>query len=152
MFIVNTAFHLASECQPVRFGNHSSGYLTWGDKYDNGYSFFSYPYFDPKVLAYVENTKFPFTIGEFISQSALNYSASAFTGDVLFLAAQYDLIFCGGDCVGLYGTQSAAKEAFPKAKSWERYIQPHVGHGINLHYNASGAYSVIIYWAERHRF
>lgn len=152
MFVGNTAFHLASESDPARFRNHSSGYLTWGDKYDNQYSFFSYPYFDPKVLTYAESTKFPFTIGEFISQSALNYSASAFAGDVLFLAAQHDLIFCGGDCVGLYGTQSAAKEAFPKAKSWERYIQPHVGHGINLHYNSSGAYGVIMDWAERHGF
>jgi pimeloyl-ACP methyl ester carboxylesterase len=152
MFVGNTAFHLASESQPSRFANRSSGYLTWGDKYDNQYSFFSYPYFDPKVLTYAESTKFPFTIGEFISQAALNYSASAFTGDVLFLAAQHDLIFCGGDCVGLYGTQSAAREAFPNAKSWERYIQPNVGHGINLHYNASGAYGVIMNWAEQHGF
>lgn len=152
MFVGNTAFHLASESQPSRFGNHSSGYLTWGDKYDNQYSFFSYPYFDPQVLSYAESTKFPFTIGEFISQSALNDSASTFTGDVLFLAAQHDLIFCGGDCVGLYGTQSAAEEAFPRAKSWEKYIQPNAGHGINLHYNASGAYGLIMNWAQKHGF
>ena len=152
MFVGNTAFHLASENQPGRFANHSSGYLTWADKYDNQYTFLSYPYFDPKVLVYTESTKFPFTIGEFISQTALNYSATAFTGDVLYMAGQHDLIYCGWDCVGLFGAQSAAKEAFPKAKSWERYIQPHVGHGINLHYNATGAYGVIMNWAERHGF
>lgn len=152
MFVANSAFHLASESQPARFANRSSGFLTWGDKYDNQYSFFSYPYFDPKVLTYAESTKFPFTIGEFLSQSALNFSASAFTGDVLYVAAQHDLIFCGGDCVGLFGTQSAAKQAFPNAKSWEEYIQPNVGHGINLHYNASGAYEVIMNWAEKHGF
>ena len=34
---------------------------------------------------------------------------------------------------------------FPKvdASNFTAYIQPNTGHGINLHYNASGAYGVI---------
>lgn len=131
-FLTNTACHLASESQPARFGDFSSGYLTWSDKFDNQYSFFSYPHFDPAVLIFAEETKFPFTVGEFISQAALNFSAPDFTGPVLYLAAEHDLIFCGGNCVGLYGESSAARLAFPKAKSWERYIQPNVGHGKQL--------------------
>jgi pimeloyl-ACP methyl ester carboxylesterase len=151
-FLTNTACHLASVSQPERFQNFSTGYLTWSDKFDNQYSFFSYPYFDPAVLTYAESTKFPFTVGEFISQAALNFSAPDFTGPVLYLAAEHDLIFCGGDCKGLFGEESDARLAFPKAKSWERYIQPNVGHGINLHFNASGAYSVIQNWAGKHGF
>ena len=151
-FVANTAFHLASESQPHRFANYSTGFLTWADKFDNQYSFFEYPYFDPAVLTYAESTKFPFTVGEFISTAALNFSATAFTGPVLYLAAQRDLIFCGGDCVGLFGAQSAARQSFPNAKTWEAYVQPNVGHGINLHYNASGAYDVIMDWAARSGF
>jgi hypothetical protein len=130
----------------------TTGYLTWSDKYDNQYSFFSYPNFDPAVLAHAESTKFPFTAGKFISQAALNFSAPEFTGPVLYLAVEHDLIFCGGDCKGLFGEESAARLAFPQSKSWERYIQPKIGHGINLHHNASGAYAVIQDWAGKHGF
>lgn len=149
-FVANSAFHLASESQPARFANHSTGYLTWADRYDNQYSFFAYPYFDPAVLAHAEATKWPFTVGEFVSQAALNYTAAAFTGPVLYLVGAQDLIFCGGDCVGLFGAQSAARVNFPQAGSWERHIHPDSGHGINLHYNATGAYEVVMDWATRH--
>ena len=30
--------HLASENQPARFANYSTGFVTWGDKYYNQYS------------------------------------------------------------------------------------------------------------------
>ncbi len=29
------------------------------------------------------------------------------------------------------------------ASNFEAYVQPNTGHGINLHYNATGAYDVI---------
>ena len=35
------------------------------------------------------------------------------------------------------------KSAFPVASVFEAYIQPNTGHGISLHYNATGAYKVI---------
>lgn len=35
------------------------------------------------------------------------------------------------------------QKGVPNAKTFEAYIQPNTGHGINLHYNATGAYNVI---------
>lgn len=151
-FIASTNFHLASSDQPHRFSKRSSGYLTWGDKFANQYAFLSYGFFDPEVLAYAESTKYPFTVGEFITQGGLNYNASTFTGPVLWLAAQHDLIFCQGDCVGLFGENSPAVEAFSGSRDVEVYIQPNVGHGINLHRNATGAYKVVQSWAGKHGF
>ena len=151
-FIASANFHLASENQPGRFGGRSSGYLTWGDKYANQYSFLQYPYFDPAVLEYAEANKFPFTVGEFISQGALSYEAENFTGPVLYLAAQHDLIFCQSDCVGIMGPSSSVVTAFGKSSDLEVYIQPNVGHGINLHKNATGAYQVIQNWTAKHSF
>lgn len=55
-----TNFHLAKENQPERFGNVSTGILTWGDELALQYGFFKHPYFDPKVLAYAEASKGPF--------------------------------------------------------------------------------------------
>ncbi|KXS98885.1 hypothetical protein AC578_10843 [Pseudocercospora eumusae] len=38
---------------------------------------------------------------------------------------------------------------FPAAKPSDVYIQPDTGHGMNLHYNPTGAYKVIVDWMER---
>ena len=116
------------------------------------YSFLHYPSFDPAVLEHAESSKFPFTVEEFLTQGALNYDASTFKGPVLWFAAQHDLIFCQGDCVGLFNETSPAVEAFSGSNDVEVYIQPNVGHGINLHKNATGAYNVVQSWAVKHGF
>lgn len=33
--------------------------------------------------------------------------------------------------------------SFPAAKPFKSYVQPRTGHGMNLHFNATGAYDVI---------
>lgn len=78
-----SAFHLASENQPGRFANFSSGYLTWGDKYVNQYAFLKYPYFDPKVLDKAEEGKNPFALGEFITFALIPAVAPKFAKPVL---------------------------------------------------------------------
>lgn len=154
LFIANTAFHLANLNQPKRFPatKYSSGFLTWPDKAGNQYAFLEYPYFDPAVLDRAEATKYPFTIGEFLSLAALPVVAPNFSGPVLYVAAQADLIFCASNCTGLFGPESVAVQGFSGSSSVETYIQPNVGHGINLHHNATGAYNVILDWASRHGF
>ena len=61
-----------------------------------------------------------------------------------------DLPYCGGNCLAtgipsLPSIPAAVAMSFPKVASsdFEAYIQPNTGHGINLHYNATGAYDVI---------
>ncbi|KAH0840434.1 hypothetical protein AYO21_03070 [Fonsecaea monophora] len=153
-FVANTALHLASTNQPKRFPNstYSNGFLTWPDKYGNQYSFFQYPFFDPAVLDQAEATKFPFTFGEFLTMTALPLAAPNFTGPVLYLGSEADLIFCASNCTGLFGPDSAAVQSFSGSSSVETYLQPDVGHGLNLHHNATGAYNVILDWADRHGF
>lgn len=60
------------------------------------------------------------------------------------MAASNDLIFCGGVCYGIVdGPTSGVPELFAAAKPLEVYIQPDTGHGMNLHYNATGWYDVV---------
>ncbi|KIW29451.1 uncharacterized protein PV07_05265 [Cladophialophora immunda] len=152
LFVANSALHFANVNQPKRFppSTYSSGFLTWPDKYGNQYSFFEYPYFDPAVLDRAEATKFPFTFGEFLTMAALPLSAPNFKGPVLYLGSEADLIFCASNCTGLFGPDSAAVQSFSGSSSVETYLQPHAGHGLNLHHNATGAYNVILDWANRH--
>ncbi|KIX94158.1 uncharacterized protein Z520_10184 [Fonsecaea multimorphosa CBS 102226] len=154
LFVSNTALHFANTNQPKRFPNstYSSGFLTWPDQYGNQYSFFAYPYFDPAVLQFAEATKFPFTFGEFLTMSTLPVTAPNFKGPVFYLASVEDLIFCASNCTGLFGPGSAAVQSFNGSSDVETYLQPNVGHGLNLHHNATGAYNVILDWANRHGF
>ena len=78
-----TIGHLASTNQPKRFAGYSSGYLTWADMYSAQFGFFAFPYFDVQVLRVTEQTKWPITVGQALTQGVLNASAPAFTGPVM---------------------------------------------------------------------
>ena len=60
------------------------------------------------------------------------------------ISGQHDFPFCGWDCAGVIdGPYSSAPLIFPNVSSLETYIQPDVGHALNLHLNASSGYEVI---------
>ncbi|KAJ5604998.1 hypothetical protein N7510_010152 [Penicillium lagena] len=125
---------------------YSPGYLTIADKGNNEYIFFSPPYFDPEILVFGEMIKQPVTVGELLTLGSLP-KMSSFTGSVLIVCGSNDLPFCGGDCLAtgsrLDSIPAAANVAFPSAKSFSAVIQPNTGHGLNLHYNATGGYKQI---------
>lgn len=112
--------------------------------------FFHYPAFSPSVITTAENTKWPLTVAEFFTITAIPVAAPNYTAPVLMMTASHDSIFCGGNCTGIVdGPNSVSKSLFPKSKSWETYMQPETGHGMNLHFNASGWYGVVNEWVER---
>ena len=147
--------------------DYPNGYLTNTDATNNQYQFFLPGYFDPNLLIYSELTKQPVTVGELLTQGGLAMT-NAYAEPVLVITgcesdldvsikktmltycAANDLPFCGGDCLAtgnasLPSIPAAVAMSFPHVPSnnFEAYIQPNTGHGINLHYNATGAYNVI---------
>lgn len=82
-FDLAVSFHLASENNPRRFGKLSSGYLTWGDKYDNQAAFLNEPFFDPAVLEVAEETKAPYALAELLSFTTVPLLAPDFQGPIL---------------------------------------------------------------------
>ncbi|KAI4146251.1 MAG: hypothetical protein L6R39_003524 [Caloplaca ligustica] len=128
--------------------NLPSGYLTWTDAGSNQFAFFLPGFFDPNILQFAESHKFPYTLGELLTIGSVPLMAPAFKGPVQIVTGRQDAIYCGGDCLAtgdpaLASIPAKSKAAFPMAKAFEAYIQPNTAHGINLHYNASGAYHVI---------
>lgn len=132
--------------------NYSLGYLTSADVGNNQFQFFHPPNFDPKILAFAEMTKQPVTVGEFLTIASAP-PESSFAGPVMMIAGSNDVPFCGGDCLATGGTTAsipaAAKKAFPSAKSFDAFIQPNTGHGLNLHYNATAGYKQITDFLDR---
>ena len=83
-WLISTNFAIAATNQPARFGQLSTGYLTWVNEFGNQLGFFYYPNFDPAVLAEAEATKYPFAVGEVLTAGSYVGKTSAnFTGVVL---------------------------------------------------------------------
>ncbi len=69
--------------QPARFGNHSTGYLTWSNMGSNQYGFFKAGYFDIQMLVHSEVKKMPATLGEMLTLGSQPRSAPGFKGPVM---------------------------------------------------------------------
>lgn len=133
--------------------NYANGYLANSNVNSQQYLFFAQPYFDTGILYFAEKTKQPVTQGEIFTLGSLPM-VNHFAGPVLVVTGDYDLPYCGGNCSATGGAAASVpagvSKNFPNATSFEAYIQPDSGHGINFHYNATGAYNVIANWLGSH--
>ena len=83
-WLISTNFVIAAGNQPHRFGQLSTGYLTWNNEFSNQLGFFYYPNFDPAILAAAEAAKFPFAVGEVLTAgSYVGQKSGNFTGPVM---------------------------------------------------------------------
>jgi pimeloyl-ACP methyl ester carboxylesterase len=132
--------------QTVTSLNYPSGYTTHSDFTANQFVFLQYGRYDPALGLLTEATKQPVTVGEILTIDNAPAKTS-FSGPVLVITGQHDQPFCGGDCYATGGVApnipAVAAPQFPNASPFETYIQPETAHGINAHYNSTGAYKVI---------
>lgn len=133
--------------------DYVDGYLTNANVNSQIYLFLYPGHFDPRIAYYGEQTKQPVTIGEMLTLSSLPMTNS-FKGPVAVFTGQYDLPYCGGDCLATGGAlasvPASVSENFPDASSFTAYIQPNTGHGLNFHYNATAGYTWIQNWLSKH--
>lgn len=150
-------FEVAAEyIQPIDLStlpapqNLPNGYLVPADAEAIKYLFFSPKHFDPAILTDVAAPKKqPVTLGEVLTLGLLP-PTNAYHGPVLAITGRDDLPYCGSDCLNTGGIAPSipamlGTQNFPNVPpaNFSAYIQPDTGHGINLHYNASGTYEVI---------
>ncbi|KUL89193.1 hypothetical protein ZTR_03826 [Talaromyces verruculosus] len=107
-------FEVARVNKPLQFHEYDSGYLTWGDEFDNQCAAFNYPNFDWIVLHKAELNKAPFTIAELLSFGVTTLVAQEFASPVMIINGAQDLSFCGGNCYGvLDAVESPSTAVFP---------------------------------------
>lgn len=125
--------------------NYPRGYLVNSDVNALQYSFLLPGYFDTEVAYFGEQGKQPVTVGEALTLGSVPMT-NQYKGPVMVITGDSDLLFCGGNCSNTGGT--ASNVVAPIQKNFANtqvdvVIQPNSGHGINFHYNATGAYRVI---------
>ncbi|KAL1879523.1 hypothetical protein Plec18167_003980 [Paecilomyces lecythidis] len=132
--------------------NYPPGYLVPGNRNSLQFGFLTGGYFDPSILPYADNIKQPTTAGELLTLRSAP-AESTFSGPVMVLTGEFDVPFCGGNCLNTGDPRVAAipdtvREVFTNVDDDDffSYIQPNTGHGINMHYNSTGAYRVIGEW------
>ncbi|KAI9688211.1 MAG: hypothetical protein M1822_001717 [Bathelium mastoideum] len=148
-----TAFdlRLASTQRPAEWGHLNSGHLTWADVSANVAVFFHGPNtnYDPAVANYTEAAKQTIAVGEMLNfPPDYIYYAPQFEGPVLVLNGAEDFGVCGGNCTNW--VEPYAGKMFPRAKVVEVREQPGMGHAINFHYNATGAFGVMTGFLDKY--
>lgn len=127
-----------------------NGYIISSDAAANEYQFLYPGQFDPSLLFYLETkAKQPVTAGELLTLGSLPMMNN-YAGPTMVFTGQYDLPYCGGDCLATGNASLASIPAnvvanFPMvaASNFTTYIQPNTGHGLNAHYNATAGYMVM---------
>ncbi|TVY81610.1 hypothetical protein LSUE1_G005256 [Lachnellula suecica] len=128
--------------------NLPNGYLISSNAEANKYLFLNPKFYDPQILTLAEMTKQPVTLGELLTLGSLTMTNN-FAGPVMVIDGDADLPYCGSNCTATGGVAASLAAMvsmnFPNvaAANFSSYIQPNTGHGINLHYNSTGAYKVM---------
>lgn len=60
----------------------------------------------------------------------------------MILTGQYDLKNCAGNCNGIL--QHPTAEYFNHSSAFEAVVHPGSAHGINFHFNTTGAYGAMM--------
>jgi pimeloyl-ACP methyl ester carboxylesterase len=74
---------LANAQNPALYGDLDNGYVSWVDKYSLIWNYFKQPNYEPSAAEFVEGSKAPFAIAEFLSFLSGPKDASNYTGPVL---------------------------------------------------------------------
>ncbi|KAH9207356.1 hypothetical protein DL95DRAFT_450399 [Leptodontidium sp. 2 PMI_412] len=125
-----------------------NGYLVSSNAEANKYLFFKPKFYDAGILTLAEATKQPVTLGELLTLGSL-VTMNNFNGPVMVITGDSDLPYCGSDCLATGGAAASipamVKMNFPNVadSNFSAIIQLNTGHGINFHYNATGAYTVM---------
>ncbi|KAI0852949.1 alpha/beta-hydrolase [Daldinia vernicosa] len=124
---------------------YGPGYITCGDVSAVQTNFFAPDNFDPDILQATYATSAPTAVGELLTIGSLTTTNNSFTGPVLVITGERDGAFCGGNCyVSEPSIPDQTGNSFTNTTSFEAFVVPGAGHGLNLEYTAQATYAKIL--------
>ncbi|KAH6660276.1 Alpha/Beta hydrolase protein [Truncatella angustata] len=125
--------------------DYDDGYLAAGDETGVQINFFAPGQFDPAILEVAFNTGKPVTVGELLTIAGPASVENAYPGPVLVVTGERDILFCGGNCTSSDPSIPAmVEEFFTNASSFDAFIIPGAGHGLNLEYTWPVTYKTML--------
>ncbi|KAJ7336170.1 Alpha/Beta hydrolase protein [Mycena albidolilacea] len=137
---------VAALLDSARWGHLQTGYVTPVDIYADAYLEFKSPYFDHTVAEWASSVKSPYAVGELATLGQRPYDTSNFNKPVQVFQGRYDLSACGGNCDGVLNRTALL---WPKASPLNITGTFPAGHSVNLHHNATQAFSVMLDFVGR---
>ncbi|MCJ1422750.1 hypothetical protein MMC29_000630 [Sticta canariensis] len=134
-----------------RFLGIANGYLTQATPQSIQFSFYNYPYFDPKIFRLQVADKETIAIGKLLTSKGIIGPSLNFTGPVDVILGENDFPTCGGDCFIPSDQSALVTPAFYPAasKGSQHYLVPHAGHNFNAHYAAPKAFAQMIHFLKK---
>lgn len=130
------------------------GYVTVKDE-SRAALMYHVPGADPRVIERDAATKETNTLGEIFTIGDANAPGvtEAIDVPVLFVVGDRDRLVCAADanndCSSSAGLAAGERPFYPAAPRVDALLLDDVGHAINLHHAAPGAYAKLLYWAAR---
>jgi pimeloyl-ACP methyl ester carboxylesterase len=126
--------------------DYPAGYIAWNHPSGIQTAFLAPGEFDPEALLWVANNTSPTSPGEILQVGVP--ARNNFTGPLLVITGERDLVFCGGDCYQTGDSEvlsilNSSNLLAPDAVPLETIVVPRGGHGLNIEYGHKQTYADI---------
>ncbi|KAH7407607.1 Alpha/Beta hydrolase protein [Cadophora sp. MPI-SDFR-AT-0126] len=148
-FLKAWGFRIAAHQAPGKWPGLDNNYVTGVDAAGNAAAFLHGNSFSKEMAWYAESIKQPVASVELLTFTAVQQKATKFTKPLMVIAGEFDSAMCDGNCTGVLAPP-VLSDYFPNVTDFQAIVHPAVGHGINLSYNATGAYAVILDYLKKH--
>ncbi|KAL6886477.1 Alpha/Beta hydrolase protein [Trichoderma longibrachiatum] len=129
-----------------QFGDLPAGYLTQQSAAGIQFAFYRYPNYDEDAFERQVAGKQTNTLGVLLTLGGLVAPSTSFTGPVMIVNGQHDVVFCGGNCLYPTDQNVVALETFypAAAKGSRTYIAEGAGHSIAAHGSGPDSFKAMI--------
>jgi len=134
-----------------KFADRPSGYVVQGTESVFQSLFLKKGSFGPALADLGIRIRQTTTVFELLTIGlSLAFPAALFKGPVQFFLAEFDVLFCAGDCNKAYD-HLILRGFYPNASDVSVYQQPGAGHGLTLSTNATAGYQEIFSYLATHK-
>ncbi|KAL7917295.1 Alpha/Beta hydrolase protein [Trichoderma austrokoningii] len=136
-----------------QFRGLPTGFLTQESAAGIQFAFYRYPNYDEHAFQQQVAKKSTNTLGVLLTLGGLVAPSTEFTGPVLLLNGEHDLVFCGGNCLKPTNQNALAMETFYAAasKGSQTYIAEGSGHAIAAHKSGPDSFKKMVQFLQANK-
>ncbi|KAL7928813.1 Alpha/Beta hydrolase protein [Trichoderma chlorosporum] len=133
-----------------QFKGLPAGFLTQQSSVGIQFAFYRYPNYDVDLFNKQVANKQTNTLGVLLTLGGIVAPSLEFTGPVQIVNGQYDLVFCGGNCLYPTDQNIVTMETFYAAASMgsQTYIAEGAGHAIAAHTSGPASFEAMIQFLQ----